>query len=114
MNAKYLAQQLKFRSKDGVETVINGPLKFKDGEITLGDLINRVMNFLIPIAGVILFLIIIWGGYDFLMSGGEPDKIKSGKAKITSGLIGFGLLLFAYVAAKLVGFIFGLGSAGFL
>jgi hypothetical protein len=76
----------------------------------IGDLVNRIMTFLIPIAGIILFLVIIWGGYDFMMSGGAPEKVKSGRAKITTGIIGFILLVLSYFFAKLIGTIFGLGG----
>ena len=83
---------------------ISGPLENIN---TVGDLINRLLSFLIPLAGIILLLVLIWGGYDFLMSGGAPDKIKSAQAKITTGLIGFFLLAFAYLIVKIIAFIFG-------
>lgn len=85
---------------------IRGPL---DESInTLGDLINRLLSFLIPLAGIILLFVLIWGGYDFLMSGGAPEKVKSAQAKITTGLIGFFLLVFAYLIVKIITFIFGI------
>lgn len=86
---------------------IRGPLK----EInTLGDLINRLLSFFIPLAGIILLLVLIWGGYDFLMSGGEANKIKSAQAKITTGLIGFFILVFAYLLVKIISYIFGINT----
>lgn len=89
---------------------IQGPLE----EINnIGDLINKILPVLISLAALILFLVLIWGGYDFLLSRGNPEKIKSGKAKITTGLIGFGLLIFSYVAVRLVSQIFGLGGGLF-
>ena len=64
-------------------------------------------------SAVILFIVFIWGGYDFMMSGGSPDKIKSARAKITAGLIGFVLLIAAFVIVRLASYIFGLGSTIF-
>lgn len=84
---------------------IEGPLK---GINTVGDLINTLMKFLIPLAGIILLLVLIWGGYDFMMSGGNPEKVKSAKAKITTGIIGFVLLVLAYLIVRIISFIFGL------
>ncbi len=86
---------------------VNGPLK---GINDVGQLISVLLSFLFPLAAVILALVIIWGGYDFLLSGGESEKIQSGKAKITYGLIGFVLLTLSFIAAKLIGSIFGLGG----
>lgn len=101
-----LAQQITV----GGET-IKGPLV---GINDLGGLVSRVVNtFLIPLAGVILFIVLLWGGYSFIVSRGDPEKIKSAKAKITTGLIGFLLLVISYLIVRLLSRIFGLGEALF-
>lgn len=86
---------------------IKGPIIGFD---TLGELVNKIIQFLIPLSAVILLLVLIWGGYEFLMSRGEPGKIKSAQAKITSGIIGFVIIILAYFITKLLAFIFGLGD----
>lgn len=89
---------------------IKGPLEIQGvtGEITIADIISQIVKFLIPLAAIILVFVMIWGGYDFMMSQGSPDKLKTGKAKITAGLIGFVLLVLAYfitnLLAKILGF----------
>jgi hypothetical protein len=86
---KYLSQQIQINGQS-----IEGPLKFN----TLGEIVSRVVNlFLIPIAGVILLLVFIWAGYDFMTSEGNPEKIKSAQAKITTGVIGLVLLVSAFL-----------------
>ncbi len=102
MNQKLLAQL-----SIGGET-LQGPLdpKFQ----TLGDLVNALLPFVISLAGIVLFLILIWGGYDFMMSQGSAEKMKSGKAKITAGIIGFILLLSSYLITKLIAYIFNVGN----
>jgi hypothetical protein len=113
MMSNYLAQQLIIQPSVGAGTpapvpqVIQGPLTFN----TLPELINRLNVFLIPLASIILFLVLIWGGYDFMMSGGQEDKISAGKAKITTAIIGFVLLVLSYFMARLLGTIFGVGGA---
>lgn len=98
----HLAQQINISGQP-----IEGPLR---GINTLGDLVNKVVELLIPLAGIILFFVLIWGGYDFLMSQGNPEKIKGAQAKITTGIIGFVLLIFAYVIVKLIAKIFSVGE----
>lgn len=107
MKEKLLAQSLQISGQ-----TIEGPL---DSSLNnLGAVVNRVVgSLLIPVAAVILFIIFIWGGYDFMMSGGSPDKIKSARAKITAGLIGFVLLIAAFVIVRLASYIFGLGGTIF-
>ncbi|HLC94520.1 MAG TPA: hypothetical protein VJH96_03055 [Patescibacteria group bacterium] len=88
---------------------ITGPLVI-DGKSdpTVADVINQVMKFLYPFAGILLFIYLVWGGYDYLLSGGSPEKVKAGKAKITSAFIGFILLILSYILARLAGKILGI------
>lgn len=112
-NAHYLAQKLQIIPSVGPGTpqpstiVIDGPLV---GIENLSDLVNKVLTFFIPFAALVLFGVLVWGGYDFLLSQGVPEKVKAGRAKITAGLIGFGLLISSYVIVKLIASILGLGE----
>ena len=96
----YLTQQIDIGGQP-----ITGPLQ---GITSLSDIVNRIVEFLIPLAGIILLLVLIWGGYDYLMSQGQPEKIKNAQAKITTGIIGFILLVFSYILVRLIVKIFGL------
>ena len=103
---KYLAQKVCICGQ-----CVEGPLPTGPGGInTIGDLVNRIVQFLIPLAAVILLLVFILGGYDFMMSQGSPEKIKSAQAKLTTGIIGLILLLMAYAIVRLISSIFGLGG----
>ena len=73
----------------------------------IAELINRVLAFLFPVASIILLAVLVWGGFDYLTSAGNPEKVKSAQAKITSGIIGFLILAFAYGITKLVAYILG-------
>jgi TRAP-type C4-dicarboxylate transport system permease small subunit len=97
-----LAQNVKI----GTQTV-QGPLV---GITSLGDLVNKITSFLIPISLVIVFFVFIWGGYDFMTSEGDAAKVKSARAKITSGVIGFVLLISSYLIVRLIATIFGLDN----
>ncbi len=86
---------------------ITGPLV---GINNIGDLINKLMQFLIPLAAIILLLVFIWAGYDYMMSQGNPEKVKSAQAKLTTGLLGIILLAVSYMVVRFISFIFGLGG----
>lgn len=107
-----LAQNLKIGGSLNVGGYnIVGPL---DGRFqTIGDVVNRLMEFLIPLAAVILFIVLIWGGYDFMMSQGSADKIKTAQAKLTAGIIGFILLIASYLIVRVISQIFGIGQGLF-
>lgn len=94
----------------GGGTTIKGPLV---GIESIGDLINKLLFWLVPFAFLILLGVIIWGGADLMMSQGSPDKVKTARAKITSGVIGIILIVFAYFITSLIGYIFGFGKGVF-
>ncbi|MBI4004608.1 hypothetical protein HY358_00560 [Candidatus Roizmanbacteria bacterium] len=77
---------------------------------TIADIINKTLTVIIPFAVVLLLIVFIWGGYDFLLARGNQDKVKSAKAKLTAGIIGFILLISSYLMVKLISAIFGIGD----
>lgn len=95
-------------------TNIKGPLDGKNilgHEVaTLGDVISIILPFVMSLAGILLFFVLMWGGYDYMMSQGEAAKVKSARAKITAGIVGFVLLLLSYLMTKLLSYIFGVGG----
>lgn len=105
----YLVQKININGQ-----VIEGPLKAPVGITgvaginTLSDIVNILVQFLYPLAGMLLFVYLVWGGFDYLLSRGNPEKVKSGKAKITAALIGFILLVASYTIVRLIVHIFGL------
>jgi|SRR3989338_1738734 len=104
----YLAQRICI---GGSGQCIDGPLP---ADIqTIGNVVNIVYGFLIPLGGVVLLLVLIWGGYTLMLSSGNPEKIKSAKAKITAGIIGFILLVGSFLMVKIIAFIFNLGQGIF-
>jgi len=101
MNIRHLAQSLNIGGTN-IEGPLDSSLSSTGGPITLGDIINRILTFLLPLAGIILLFVLIMGGYDYMVSQGNPEKIKSAQAKITTGIIGFFLLISSYRLLKQV------------
>lgn len=86
---------------------IYGPLENIN---TVADVISIVLKFLYPLATILLFFFLMWGGFDFMTSHGDPEKVKAGKAKISAAVTGFILLLLSFFVVKLLAVIFGLSS----
>jgi hypothetical protein len=95
------------QSLDVGGTSITGPLQ---GISNLSDLINRLLLFIVPFAAIILFIVLVAGGFIILTSQGVPDKLKNGRAMITAGLIGFFILVFSIAIVKVIGFLFGINQ----
>ena len=80
---------------------LDGPT-VKPGFSTLPEIISTLLPVLFTIAGLILLGMIVWGGYDLLLSQGDPAKAQSAKGKITNGFIGFIIIFCAYWIAQFV------------
>ena len=95
------------------ETLNNlNPLKISSGSADLstpGGIISRALKFFVfPIAGIILFVVLILGGFQILVGANNSKSLEEGKQRITAAIIGFILLFAAYWVAQLLEIIFGI------
>ena len=77
-----------------------------------GYIISRlVTNIIFPISGLILFIQIIWAGFQVVQGGttGNDNQVNSGKQRLISVIVGFLLLFASYWLWSLVELIFGIG-----
>ncbi len=59
------------------------------------------------IANIILFFLILFGGFTLITNAGNPDKQKQGAQTLTAALIGFILIFTAYWIMQIIGIITG-------
>lgn len=74
----------------------------------LGDIISQILPYIIGIAGLALFVMLIWGGITLMTAGGDPAKSKEGYGKISSGLIGFLIIFITYFVVQVVEVVLGI------
>lgn len=68
----------------------------------IGALISQVLTFIFIIAVLLVFLYIIWGGIEWITSGGDKGKTESARNRITAAVIGLVILLASYAILQLV------------
>lgn len=78
----------------------------------IGALISAVLPYIFSIAGILLLFYLLAGGFQLLLSGGEPKKIQGGWGKITNALLGFLIIFIAYWVTQLVGQILNIPAFG--
>lgn len=61
----------------------------------LQDLLDDIINYIFWIASAITPILIIIGGFYFITSGGEIERVNKAKRIITYTVIGFAIVLFA-------------------
>lgn len=76
-------------------------------------LVNTV-SILFAVGGLGVVVYFIWGAVDWVLSGGDKEKISSARKKMTNAIIGLVLLSLSYVIINLVGSIVGFNPLGAL
>lgn len=66
-------------------------------------IINRAMEFIFPLAGMILFVMILAGGFQMLVSAGNQKGMEAGRQRVTMAIVGFVVLFSAYWIAQILG-----------
>jgi hypothetical protein len=74
----------------------------EDGSNTLSTTINSVINLFSLIVGAASVIMIIYGGFKYITSGGSDDGTKSAKSTILYALVGLVIVLLAQTIVKFV------------
>jgi Type IV secretion system pilin len=93
------------------------PLKTEGSEYadqlsTPRGIISRFFQFAFPIAGMILFVLLVWGGFSMMTGAASKKSIDSGKQIITAAIVGFLLLFISYWIAQILEAVFGIDIFG--
>lgn len=103
---KYVTQRLILPGTNGTPSVvIEGPTGMAFNN--LGDVISKLLPLVFVAGGLILFVVLIMAGFQYLTSGGEPKAAEGAQKKITSALLGFVILFIAFWLTQLLSSIFG-------
>ncbi|MBN1168700.1 hypothetical protein JXA63_02300 [Candidatus Woesebacteria bacterium] len=78
--------------------------------VTLGEIISAVLPMVWSAAGIVLLALLIFAGFQFMTSGGDPRKKAAAQGKITDAIVGFVIVFAAFWIVELVGIIFGIDA----
>jgi len=78
------------------------------GFTCITNFVFRIVDISIILAGLILFVFLVWGGIEWLTSGGDKGKIEAARAKLTNALIGVAIIAASYAVWQLALVFFGI------
>lgn len=92
---------------------------FAQGDITIpqpqsvritdvGKLISGFIGIAMLIAALAVFIYLIWGGFEWITSGGDKAGVENARNKITAALIGLVIVASAWAIMRLIEFFFGI------
>ncbi len=73
---------------------------------SLGSIVTSFLPYLLTIAGLILFGMLVAGGFTMLAGAADKESQEKGKQQITSAVIGFVIIFLAYWIAQILQVVF--------
>jgi hypothetical protein len=85
------------------------PAKLSD----LGTVFTNLVGWVLGFVGIVLFIVLLIGGFKYITSGGDPKAIESAKGTITAGIAGLIIILVSYLIMILISNITGVNVTQF-
>ena len=93
--------------KSGSTCIVGTPASESDITTFVWIVILNIVSDVMIAVGYLVLGFVIYGGYLYLLSGGDPGKVAKGKKTLTGALVGLAIVLLASV---IVNFIIGIIS----
>jgi len=72
---------------------------------TIGSLVplfKNIVSAVLAFSGVVLFVMLLVGGFSFLFSGGDPKQVQKAQGTITNAIIGLVVIVGSYLILKII------------
>src|SRR3989344_3048263 len=73
----------------------------------LGKLVSSLASVALIISGILVFLYLVWGGVEWITSGGDKTKTEKAQQRITSAVIGLAIVAASWALIRIIGAFFG-------
>jgi len=87
-----------------------------DDVATISDLsvlFKNVVGYALGFAGIVLFILLIIGGFKYITSGGDPKAVEGARKTLTSAIAGLIIILLSYLILLLITNITGVDVTNF-
>lgn len=78
------------------------PLENPVSANSVPELINTVIKAILGIVGAVALLYLVLGGFTWLTSQGNPEKVKKGRETLVWAIFGLAMIFFSYVILNYV------------
>jgi len=73
----------------------------------IGVFLSASIQVAMIIAAILTFAFLVWGGIQWILSGGDITQTQAARDRITMALVGLGIVAAAWALMKVIGFFFG-------
>jgi hypothetical protein len=78
---------------------------------SIGEFVVNLFQVALIIGSIMTFVYLVWGGIQWITSGGNQEAAKGAKEKITDAIMGLTLLAVVWVIWRLVIYFLGISSS---
>ena len=74
----------------------------------IGKFLSAGIQVAMIIAAILTFAFLVWGGIQWILSGGDKTQTQAARDRITMALVGLGIVAAAWALMKVIGYFFGI------
>lgn len=82
----------------GIQAIDNSGLALGGEDIRI--VIAKIIRAVLGLLGIILVVIILYAGYEIMLSGGNEEKVTKGKAILKNAVIGLAIILSSFIIVQ--------------
>ena len=99
-------------TRDFLREIIGLNIRGGSAITTPGSILTAFFPFMFVFAGLTLFIMIVWGGFEMLLGAADTKSQEAGKQRIAWAAIGFVLLFTAYWIGQIFEIVFKINIFG--
>lgn len=69
--------------------------------------LSNAITLVFTISAILVLAMLIWGGIEWVLSGGDKEKVANARKRIIGALIGLAIIALAFLIVRIVGQIVG-------
>jgi TRAP-type C4-dicarboxylate transport system permease small subunit len=69
---------------------------------TIGELVSNALGVVMSLLLILFVGLVVYGGYTYMMSTGDPGKVKQAQSIITNAIIGLIIVAMAFVIREVI------------
>lgn len=89
-----------------VNTAISSEITSRGAGGGLAFYVATLWKTVVTVGGMAFIIFLVWGGLEYLMSGGDKSKVADAQSKITSSVIGIAILVGSYAVTLFIQAVF--------
>ncbi len=78
------------------------------GSLTIGGIVSGLIRFVLVVAALVFFFILVIGGIRWIASGGDKAQTEAARNQITAALVGLVIVFAAWAIVQLINTFFGI------